>query len=390
MPQAERSGAGIRVEDARGDRRPQRLTDLGLRAFGDRGDQLLADGASGHRDDAEQALGRLRQGGDLARQGLGQRMRQPLRAAAQVGRHELLDEERVAVRARVDPGDLGIVRSAAEKMLDLARDVGPVEPREVQAGRPGVARETGQPRRDRMPTTEVVGPDREDEQQALAIQVAGKEGHEIARRAVDPVEVLEDQDDRRVRREVAEEPQEQAEQARLVETAARVGGLLRRPVGRGRARARLAAAFRGIADPRQEPSDLLARRSQDLVDTLRRQITEVAAERFGERAVRHPPVGEIEAAALQHERRTGPGSFCEFGDQPRLSDARLAGDDHDLRRAFGGAGQRGIERVRFERSPDEFHRRDRARHAAESTPSTSLRRARRYAEHDLRYPHLGD
>ena len=47
----------------------------------------------------------------------------------------------------------------------------------------------------------------------------------------------------------------------------------------------------------------------------------------------------------------------------------------DLRRSVGGAGQRGIERIEFERSPDEVRRRDGARHAAESTPRSYRRRA---------------
>ena len=73
-----------------------------------------------------------------------------------------------------------------------------------------------------MAVAKVVGPDGEHEHQTLTVEVAGEERHEVAGGAVDPVEVLEDQDDRRFRRQVAEETQQQAEQARLAEAAAGV------------------------------------------------------------------------------------------------------------------------------------------------------------------------
>jgi hypothetical protein len=151
-----------------------------------------------------------------------------------------------------------------------------------------------------MAVTQVIGPHREHEDQALAVEVPREEGHEIARRSIDPVEVFEDDDDRRVGGEVAEQPQEQAEQARLAEAAARIGRLLRcggvRP-GCSRGGATMAAP-RGIADARQEPSDLFSSGSQDLVDPLRGKVAQVATQRLGERAVGHAPVGEIETAAL--------------------------------------------------------------------------------------------
>ena len=90
----------------------------------------------------------------------------------------------------------------------------------------GVARKAGEPRRHRMAGPEVVGPDGEHEEQALTVEVAGKERHEVAGRAVDPVEVLEDQHDGGVRGKVAEEPEQQAEQARLAKAAADVRRLV--------------------------------------------------------------------------------------------------------------------------------------------------------------------
>ena len=62
VPQAKRPGGRIRDQDAGRDRRPERLADLGLRALGDRRDQLLVDRATGDRHDAEQALRRVRDG----------------------------------------------------------------------------------------------------------------------------------------------------------------------------------------------------------------------------------------------------------------------------------------------------------------------------------------
>jgi hypothetical protein len=82
---------------------------------------------------------------------------------------------------------------------------------------------------------------------------------------------------------------------------------------------------------------------------------------------------------VQHERTARPGPIGELDDQPRLPDAGLTGDDHDLGGAVRGTGQRVIERIEFQRSPDEFRSRDRARH-----------RGRVYAEHVLRYPPHAD
>ena len=238
-----------------------------------------------------------------------------------------------------------------------------------------------------MPSTDVVAAYRENEQEALAVEVAHEERDQIAGRAVDPVEVLEDDDGRGLGGQATEELQEEAEQARLGEPAAGVrsrrGGAIRVAIRtRGGCGARpdgppgrtTAAGCRPSQrpEPRKQPSDLVLGRAQDRRDVGRRPVTQVRAQRLGDGGVGQAVVGKVEAAADQHVGAIAPGAIQEFADQARLADARFAGNDHDLGGAAGDAGQRRLERLELRRAPDEFRTRDGARHARESTRRPSL------------------
>ena len=105
----------------------------------------------------------------------------------------------------------------------------------------------------------------------------------------------------------------------------------------------------GIADAGQEPADLVLGGTEDLADALGRQVAEVAAEGLGQRSVRHPAVGEIEARTLQDQRPAGLGAIGELGDEPGLPDARLAREDDDLGRPIGDPDEGVVERVELAR-----------------------------------------
>ena len=211
--------------------------------------------------DAQDALRRLGQPGDLAGQGLGQRPRQrpdrPRRA-----RRRRAPRRRTGCRRSVGgcgprgPDPRPTRRSTATWRATSSRSRRGRSRRVVRSSRSRLASQVV----DRMARRSVVAARREHEEQALLVEVAQHEREQVAGRAVDPVEVLDHEQRRGVVGEHVEEGQEDPEQARLVEPAARVG---RRSSGRrlaapDRARCRAAAgpgprgwrrAHRGRARP---------------------------------------------------------------------------------------------------------------------------------------------
>ena len=354
--------AGIGDEQARRDGRSDRFADGRFVALRDGRHQALVDRSPGDGDHPEQSLAFVGQRGDLAGQGLGQRARQRSVATAPLDPDQFLHEEGVAARTSMDPVDLGVVGEATHDRGDLSGDVGAIEPLQVQAARPRIALEFGQPGHDRVAVRQSVGPDGQHEQQAVSFEVAGQEGHEVARPPIDPVQVLEDQQRRGVGTEVAEQPQHEPEQARLGETRTRVRGGI----------ASAGSSRDDPSDPGQEPADLLAGRTQDGRDAFRWQVAQEGSQRFGQRRVRQAVVGQVQAATDEDARAIVLGAGDELLDQARLADAGLAGHDDDARLAVGCARERRAQRGELRRSPDELRTRDQANHRA------SLRAVRRF------------
>ena len=63
-----------------------------------------------------------------------------------------------------------------------------------------------------MVAIEIVGAVARDHEQPLIAEVVRQEGQQIARGAIGPVEVLKDQDDRSILREILEEREERQEE----------------------------------------------------------------------------------------------------------------------------------------------------------------------------------
>ena len=124
---------------------------------------------------------------------------------------ELLDEEGVALRPSLDRLEEVRLRRVAEDRLDLRAELAAPERRQLDPSDPRQAVHLGQPRAERMAAMELVRPVGADDDEALGPDVARQEGHEIASRAIGPVEVLEDAHDRRPLAEVAKEGEQALE-----------------------------------------------------------------------------------------------------------------------------------------------------------------------------------
>ena len=199
---------------------------------------------------------------------------------------------------------------------------------------PRVAFHLGEPRPERMAPVQLVGAVGGDDEQALRTQACGQEREDVTGRAVRPVEILEDEDDRRARAESPEEGEEPLEQARLCPIGATGTGTRRRvrpssgtrrassPVdasrssprsGRGRGRARAEPAAIGANGSASSPPRLTQAPSRTIAPRVARARSE-----------------------LRHE--------------PSLADARLATDEDDrggaVRRPPSGLRQGGQLRIR--------------------------------------------
>ena len=180
------------------------------------------------------------------------------------------------------------------------------------------------------------------------------------------MEVLDDEDRGPVRGQVAEEAEDQAEQASLVESAARIGGGDRWRDRGGRCRAGPGPTS-DPADGRKQARDVATSGTQDGVDTGSRQIPEEAPERLGQGCVRHAVLAEIQAAATQDVDIVRPEAGQERIDEAGLADTGLTGDDQDLRVALADAVERGDERLQLGRPADDLATADGAGHARKST-----------------------
>ena len=208
-------------------------------------------------------------------------------AAVAPSGEQLLDEERVAARERVQlVGERGRHGAAGDR-LELAGDVVAVERLEIEPGHERPPRQLGHEPPRRMLARKLAGAVRERERDRLGAQVAGQERHEVPRRAVGPVDVLEHDQQR-----PASPPPGRAARAR-----ARTAG----PARTGRRR----AVRRPRPQPREQRRECAAR-----VVVERPVVERQLAQRRDHGRVRELLAAELEALAVQHE---------EPGSRPRAS-----------------------------------------------------------------------
>jgi hypothetical protein len=176
-----------------------------------------------------------------------------------------------------------------------------------------------------MGAVQFVGAERDhDQQSAQGALVADQERQQVPARPVGPVRVLDHQHHRRVPGQVIERAEYLLEQPRP--------GL-----GRITAGVRLAELGQQPGQPPRGPA------GQHRGHRVRAHLVHQVAQHRGERGERQPVGAQSQAAAGQHPRarqRRGP---AELADQPGLTHARFAAQQHSGRTALAHAGESGFQ-----------------------------------------------
>ena len=219
-------------------------------------------------------------------------------ALAGGGGGQLLGEERVALGAGEQLVDEARLGPAPEDPRQLRDDLLAREALQSDALDDRGALGFGQQRSEGMAAVQLVGAVRGDQQHALVARVAHEEGQEVARGAVGPVDVLEDEHQGLRLGQASQEGEQELEHATLRERALGAG-LGRVELGQQRRQARGGAAeLAGVE----------------------------AAQRADDRRVGQLAVAEVDAVAGQHARRPAPargrrarrpGASCRRPTRPR-------------------------------------------------------------------------
>jgi hypothetical protein len=308
-----------------------------------RGQQGIV-GPLGDGHEPQQLLRRLGQPLHAQHQRVAQRVRRRA-APVEAGGEELLAVQRVAARTAPEPLQQLGFRGRAENVRQLVGQLGVRERRECDPSCPRVALELGQQRSQWMPAVHLVGPVGADDQHALGLQAAPEERQRRARRAIRPVQVLDQQQHGLAGAEPVEQRQQALEQPAL-RAALAIG--LGRLLGRDR-------------EPREQRGD---RRAHGLRERRVARARE-RAQRGDERDVGQLALAEVDAVAGQHERTGLNGSLLDLGEQARLADARVAGHERQRRPPVGGVDQRGLELRQLGGAADQARARDPGAHLGE-------------------------
>ena len=184
---------------------------------------------------------------------------------------------------------------------------------------------------------ELAGAVAERERDALGAQVAGEERDEVARRVVGPVHVLEHDQQRPALRRAPEQLEHELVQPSLAEAVRE---------------ARPAVLELEAGQQRGERAARVLVELAELV--LERQV----AQRRDHGRVGELLAAELEALAVQHEEARLACAGLERADQPGLADARLAGDQRELRSPRRRVLERAIERAQRPVAADDRPARD--------------------------------
>ena len=316
---------GRRDEHLVGDRLARALHQLGRAQPGDRLEQPVRDRAVEHGGGADDGL---RGGGeplDAGEQRVAQRLGQQPAVAVLGVREQLLGEQRVALRAAEEPLGQLVRGRLLQDARELRGDLVAVEALERDPLDAGGALQLGQQRAQRVAPVQLVGAVGDDEAERLLARAAHEEREEVARRAVGPVDVLERQQHRAGASELLEQRQHRLEQAALAGARLLVG------------------ACADAAQLGQQVGERVARARRELLGRVRAHPARERPQRGDERRVRDLRAAELEALAQEHARIARTRARLHLAQQPRLADARLAGDEHERRPPAGGALQRAFE-----------------------------------------------
>ncbi len=271
-------------------------------------------------DEAQQLLRRLGQSLVAGEQQLTKGVGYEALVAASVDADELLDEERHAVAA----AEHRVERALARRLVDDERpgelaNLTAREPRELTALHPAVALRFGEEGAYRMPPRDVFGAVAQHREHPARAECAHEEAEQCQARRVDPVQVLDDEDDGTLAREGLEEHRD-----RLVQLAGRGAG--------GGSVPRRRSLGGGCPELGKERDEGPAPGADGVEHTLGSLLGDERAQRGLHRRVRRCNAAEVDALPGEQAHVTGKAGF-ELADEPCLADARLATDDDGEGRA---------------------------------------------------------
>jgi hypothetical protein len=186
-----------------------------------------------------------------------------------------------------------------------------------------------------------------DERESLVRRVAHEEAQQVARRAVGPVQVLDDQQHGRHAPEPHERAEQQLEQPRLPEA----GGLRRRRLD--------------LAEVRHEARQLPARGTEHLDQVVGIELRGQRPQRADDRRVRQLGVADLDAVPEQHDHAVLARLLRDLADEPALADARLARDQDARGLAGRGGGDRGTQHLELTFPSHQSGARQASGHAAD-------------------------
>ena len=155
-----------------------------------------------------------------------------------------------------------------------------------------------------------------DDGEPLAAGRSQQEGEEVARRAIGPVQVLDDEHQRRLLAEPPEQGQQRLEQPRLGE---------------------LVVGAAGAAGLGQQPAELRAARPGQLDELLGAELALEVAQRSDDRRVGQLALAQLHAVAGEHARPGGAARSAHSAISRALADTGLAGHQEGRRLALGRA-----------------------------------------------------
>ena len=271
------------------------------------------------RDEREQLARGLRQPIDAEHQGVPEGVRR-VAPAVEAGRQQLLAVERIAAGALPQPLEQVAVGRGVEDVGELLGQLRATERLEHDAAGARMELELRQLGAQRVAPAQLVGAIGADQEHPLRGQVAGQEGEGRPRRAIGPVQILDDQHDRALLPQRLQQRQQPLEQTRLT---ARLGGRARPRIGAGQQRRH--GLPRGSGEARLlEPGERAQRGDQ-------RQVRQIAL------------VAEVGAVSGQHERTALARPARQLRQQARLADAGLTRHERQRGPAVGRLGDGGLE-----------------------------------------------
>ena len=201
-------------QDGVADCQPERVDEVAGRLAGHGGEQVVVDMEPGRGGDPQDGLGRLGKLLDAGHEQVAQRRWERTPATRPVPPGQLLDEERVALRAGEHLVDQVGIGPLAQDGGELVGNLVPFEAGQLDALGPAPL-QLGQDRAQRVAAVQLVGAERGDQDDPGPAQVAGQEGEQVQRGAVGPVHVLEGEQERPLGPEPLDQAEDQLEQAAL-------------------------------------------------------------------------------------------------------------------------------------------------------------------------------